>query len=324
MTRIVVLDGHTLQPGDLSWEALEALGPCTIHDRTPAGDAVRRAEGAEVVLTNKAVISREALEKLPDLRYVGVTATGYNVVDVEAASQHGVVVTNVPRYGTESVAQMVFAHLLNWTQHVADHDRSVQAGRWSRSPDFCFWDHPLIELQGLTLGIIGFGEIGRAVARIASAFGMQVVACTVPPTTDNRVTFVDLETLLEYSDVVSLHCPLTPETHGLINAARLAKMKPTAFLINTARGPLVDERALAEALAQGRLAGAGLDVLSSEPPEKSHPLFGVRGCSITPHIAWATRAARKRLLEVAVGNVAAFLAGRPQNVVNRPSFPDSG
>jgi glycerate dehydrogenase len=315
--RIVVLDGYTLNPGDLSWAALEALGPCTVHDRTPPEETVARAETAEIVLTNKTVLSREIIARLPRLRYIGVLATGYNVVDVEAARQRNVPVANVPDYGTASVAQMVFCHLLNLAQHVADHGRSVAAGRWTQSADFCYWESPLVELAGLTMGIVGFGRIGRAVAEIARAFGMNVLVHDVvrPAEMGTYIRFVGLEELFRQSDAISLHCPLTPETHRLVNAERLAWMKPSALLINTSRGPLVDERALAEALDAGRIAGAGLDVLSIEPPPADNPLLRAKNCCITPHVAWATRAARQRLLDVAVANVRAFLAGKPQNVV---------
>lgn len=315
---IVVLDGYTLNPGDLDWAKLEALGPTTIHDRTPNDQIVARAANAEIVLTNKTVLSRETLDRLPRLRYIGVLATGYNVVDVDAARQHGVPVTNVPTYGTTSVAQMVFAHLLNLTQHVADHSRGVTAGRWSQSNDFCYWDSPLTELAGLTMGLVGFGRIGRAVAEIARTFGMNVLVYDATPlaTLPAGMRSVSLDDLFRQSDVVSLHCPLTPTTQKLINAERLALMKPSAFLINTSRGPLVDELALADALNTGRLAGAGLDVLSIEPPPADNPLLTAKNCHITPHIAWATQAARQRLLDTAVANIQAFLANTPQNVVN--------
>jgi len=317
--RIVVLDGYTLNPGDLSWAALEALGPCTVHDRTPPEETVVRAETAEIVLTNKTVLSREIIARLPRLRYIGVLATGYNVVDVEAARLRSVPVANVPDYGSASVAQMVFCHLLNLTQHVADHGRSVAAGRWTRCADFCYWESPLVELAGLTMGIVGFGRIGRAVAEIARAFSMNVLVHDVvrPAEMGIDIRFVGLEELFRQSDAISLHCPLTSETHRLVNAERLAWMKPTALLINTSRGPLVDERALAEALDAGRIAGAGLDVLSIEPPPADNRLLRAKNCCITPHVAWATRAARQRLLDVAVANVRAFLAGKPRNVVSR-------
>ena len=309
--KIVVLDGYALNPGDLSWAELEALGPCTIYDRTPPKETVARAADAEILLTNKTVLSREIIERLPRLRYIGVLATGYNIVDMAAAGQRNIRVTSVPDYATLSVVQMVFAHLLNLTLHVAEHGRGVAEGRWTRSIDFAYWDFPLVELAGLSFGVVGFGRIGRAVAKVALALGMNVLAYEVSPPAlpPEGVSFVNLEELFRQSDAVSLHCPLTPETQKLVNAQRLAMMKPSAYLINTGRGPLVDEAALAEALEAGRLAGAGLDVLSVEPPPEGNPLLGAKNCCITPHIAWATRAARQRLLSSAVSNVRAFLAG---------------
>ncbi len=321
--KIVVLDGHALNPGDLSWKGLEELGDCTVHARTPAAQVVERAAGAQIVLTNKSLLPRQAIEALPKLRYIGVQATGYNVVDAEAARERGVVVTNVPGYSTPSVAQMVMALLLEMTQQVGHHAELVRRGRWSESPDFCFWDRPLVELEGLTMGIVGFGAIGRRVALLARAFGMRVLVHTRHPENyrqmpeGREVEFVDLDSLFRESDAVSLHCPLTPQTQGLVDAARLAQRKRSALLINTGRGPLVDEAALAAALNEGRLAGAGLDVLSVEPPPADNPLLQAKNCFITPHIAWATRAARERLLATVVENVRAFLAGKPQNVVNR-------
>ncbi|MBN2133197.1 MAG: D-2-hydroxyacid dehydrogenase [Sedimentisphaerales bacterium] len=315
--QIVVLDGYTLNPGDLSWKDLDALGPCTIHDRTPEDLVVSRARDAGIVLTNKTILSASVIEALPQLRYIAVLATGYNVVDVGAARQRGIPVSNVPTYGTDSVAQMVLAHLLNLTQHVAEHAKSAGAGRWSANPDFCYWDYPLAELCGLTLGIVGFGRIGQATARLARAFGMKVIYHDIrQDVSAAEARAVDLDTLFGESDVVSLHCPLTEANRELVNERRLNLMKRCAFLINTSRGPLVDERALAEALNSGRIAGAGLDVLSEEPPAADHPLLGAKNCYVTPHIAWATRAARARLLQTTVENVAAFLNGTPQNVVN--------
>jgi glycerate dehydrogenase len=308
--RIVVLDGHTLNPGDLSWTALEALGDCTIHAHTPASEIVARAAGAPIVLTNKTPLSAATLAALPDLRYLGVLATGYNVVDVAAARARGIPVANVPLYGTASVAQHVFALLLELTQHVGRHSASVRAGRWSESRDFCFWETPLLELSGRTLGIVGAGRIGSAVARIAEAFGMKVVFAR---RSGGRA---ELEQVLRTADVISLHCPLTDDTRHLINATTLGWMKPSVLLINTSRGPLIDEAALAAALHAGQIAGAGLDVLSTEPPPAGNPLFTAPNCVITPHIAWATRAARERLMGTAIANVAAFLAGKPENVVN--------
>lgn len=315
---IVVLDGYTLNPGDLNWAELEALGECDVFDRTPDERVVERAAPAEIVLTNKVPFSRERIGQLPKLRYIGVTATGYNIVDVAAAGERGLVVTNVPTYGTRSVAQMVFAHLLDLTQHVAHHGQTVRQGRWSRCEDFCYWDFPLIELDGLTMGIVGFGRIGRAVGELARAFGMKVLAHDVRPDAlpPDWPEPAGLDELFARSDVVSLHCPLTDETQGLVDARRLALMKPTAFLINTARGPLVDSPALADALDAGRIAGAGLDVLPVEPPMPDEALLAARNCCITPHVAWATRSARQRLMRTAVANVRAFLAGRCVHVVN--------
>ncbi len=315
--KIVVLDGHTLNPGDLDWGELEALGECAVFDRTPAEAVLARAADAEAVLTNKSPLDRGTLAGLPRLRYIGVLATGYNVVDIAAARERGIVVTNVPDYSTRSVAQHVFALLLELTQRTGHHADSVRAGLWSACPDFCYWDYPLIELDGLTMGIVGFGRIGRATAALAAAFGMRVLAAGSGPLKElpPHARAVNLEALLAESDVVSLHCPLTPATTGLIDARRLALMKPTAYLINTGRGPLVNEADLADALNSGRIAGAGLDVLAKEPPPADCPLLTARNCIITPHIAWATRAARARLMRAVVANLRAYLAGCPVNVV---------
>jgi glycerate dehydrogenase len=325
MKKIVVLDGYTLNPGDLTWKDLEALGQYIIYDRTDPKEVVPRAKDAEIVLTNKTALSSDAIKQLPKLKYIGVLATGYNIVDTETARTRSIPVTNVPAYSTQSVAQMVFAHLLNLAQHVAHHAETVRCGRWTSNPDFCYWDMPLIELAGLTMGIIGFGRIGRAVAKLALAFGMKVIAYDiVTPPHQKRLSeallvrgqFVELDDIFRFSDVISLHCPLTPQTKKIINKEHLELMKKTAYLVNTSRGPLVDEQALAQALNNERIAGAGLDVLSEEPPSKNNLLLKAKNCFITPHIAWATRAARERLLQVAVDNVASFLAGKPQNVVN--------
>ena len=315
---IVVLDGYTLNPGDLSWEALRQLGLCAIHDRTPPEKVVEAARDAEVVLTNKALLPREVILALPKLRYIGVLATGYNVVDVAAAKERGIPVANIPDYGTPSVAQQTFALLLELTQRTGHHAQTVRDGRWVHSADFCYWDSPLIELQGLTFGVIGFGRIGRATAKLADAFGMKVLVHnrSRPADLPAHYEFADLDSLLARADVVSLHCPLTADNRQFMNAARLARMKPTAFLLNTSRGPLLDEQAVADALNAGQIAGAGLDVLSVEPPKAGNPLLAAKNCLITPHIAWATRSARARLMEVAVENVRAFLAGQPRNVVN--------
>jgi glycerate dehydrogenase len=314
---IVVLDGFTLNPGDLSWDALAALGPCVIHDRTVPAALRQRAANADILLTNKTVLTRADFAQLPRLKYVCVLATGTNVVDLTAARERGIPVSNVPAYGTKSVAQATFALLLELAHRTGHHAESVRAGRWSCCADWCYWDFPLVELDGLTMGIVGFGRIGQAVANLARAFGMNVLAHSpgAKPSSPS-VTFVPLETLFSRSDIVSLHCPLTPQTQNLVNASRLAAMKPTAFLLNTSRGPLVDEPALAAALNEGKIAGAGLDVLSVEPPPADHPLLRAKNCLITPHQAWATRAARARLLAIAVENVRSFLAGKPRNVVN--------
>jgi glycerate dehydrogenase len=317
--RIVVLDGHTANPGDLDWRELAALGECTVHARTPRELTVARAADAPLVLTNKVVLDAAVLAALPALRYVGVLATGYNVVDLPAADARGIVVTNIPAYSTASVVQLTFGLLLELTLGVGHHARAVHEGRWAASPDFAFYDWPLVELDGLTLGIVGFGRIGQAVARVAQALGMSVQAhVRSPRPAPDGVRFVDLDTLFATSDVVSCHCPLTPETAGLVNAERLARMKPSAYLLNTSRGPVVNESDLAAALNAGRLAGAGVDVLSTEPPAADNPLLTARNCVITPHVAWATQAARRRLMAIAAANVRAFLAGVPTNVVNHP------
>ncbi len=321
--KIVVLDGYTLNPGDQRWDALQALGDCTIHPRTPANEIVSRAQGAEVVLTNKVPLTRDTFAALPGLRYVGVLATGFNIVDIAAAREHGVVVTNVPTYGTRSVAQLTFALILELAHRVGSHAASVRQGDWSQSADFSYWNGPLVELEGKILGIVGPGRIGRAVADLGRAFGMEVLlagrtesASSSSPAAPQpqRVT---IEQLFRRSDIVSLHCPLTDATRHLVSAERLSWMKPGAWLINTSRGPLLDESAVATALREGRLGAAALDVLSVEPPPADHPLVSAPNCWITPHIAWATLAARQRLMQVAVENLRAFLAGSPENVVNR-------
>ena len=315
---IVVLDGYTLNPGDLSWKNLESLGPCIVYDRSAPEEVVPRAKDAEIILTNKTVLSSDTIKQLPKMKYIGVLATGYNIVDIETAHDKNIPVTNVPTYSTQSVAQMVFVHLLNFTQHAAHHAQTVRSGRWTSNPDFCYWDTSLIELAGLTMGIIGFGRIGRAVAKLALAFEMNVIFYDIakPLSTPEGCQPAGQDDIFRTSDIISLHCPLTSDTKKIINRERLEMMKKTAFLINTSRGPLVDEQALADALNNERIAGAGLDVLSEEPPGENNPLLTARNCYITPHIAWATLAARKRLLQVAVNNVASFLAGKPQNVVN--------
>jgi glycerate dehydrogenase len=316
--KIVILDGYTANPGDLSWAEFEALGECAVHDRTTKTQVVERARTAAIVLTNKTILDRAAIEALPELRYIGVLATGYNVVDARAARERHIPVCNVPDYSTASVAQTVFALLLELTNGAGAHSQSVRAGEWSSAPDFCYWKQPLVELHGLTFGIVGFGRIGRAVARIAQALGMRVLASRRDQATGESegVHFVSLDTLFRESDVISLHCPLTDHNRGFVNAARLAQMKPTAYLLNTARGPLVNEADLVAALNEGRIAGAGLDVLSVEPPPPDNPLLRARRCVITPHHAWGTRAARERLLKISAANIRAFLAGNPVNAVN--------
>ena len=316
--KIVILDAYTANPGDLDWEKLAALGQLESYDRTPANLVTERAAGAEFVLTNKTVLSAESIGRLAKLRYIGVLATGYNVVDLGAAGTRGVPVTNIPTYSTPAVAQMVFAHVLHLTQHVATHAEKVRNGDWASCPDFCFWNQQLTELSGRTFGIIGLGQIGRQVAGIARAFGMDVIAHNHRPPSElpNGVELGELDEVFEKSDVLSLHCPLTNKNHHLVNAARLAQMKPGALLINTARGPLVDTVALAKALHDGEIAGAGLDVMEAEPPPADHPLYAVPNCHITPHIGWATKSARRRLIDIAEQNVRAYLNGHPQNVVN--------
>ncbi len=318
--KIVVLDGHTLNPGDLDWAPLAALGELEVYERSAPDEVEARVAGAEIALTNKVPFDAARLQRLPQLRYIGLTATGTNVVDLAAARSRGVTVSNVPAYSTASVAEHVFALLLALTRRVEGHASLVRDGGWSVSPDFSFWEGELVELAGRRLGVVGCGAIGRAVIRIGQAFGMEVAAHTAHPERHRAelpgVTFLPLEELLASSDVVSLHCPLTPATEKLLDARRLALLRPGAFLLNTGRGQLVDEAALAAALNAGQLAGAGLDVLAAEPPAADNPLLRACNCLITPHIAWATRAARSRLLAVVVANLAAFMAGAPQNVVN--------
>ena len=313
--KIVILDGFTANPGDLSWAELEALGQVTVYERTLPSETVARAAEADMVLTNKVVVSKEVMDQLPHLKYIGVLATGYNVVDIEAAHQRGIIVTNVPAYSTESGAQMVFAHLLtvtNRTEHYAQENRQ---GRWSRNADFCYWDFSHMELAGKTFGIVGLGNIGRRVAEIALAFGMKVKAVSSKTTLPAGIEKVSLEPLLATADVLSLHCPLTDSTRHLINADTLTKMKSSAILINTGRGPLIDDQAVADALADGRLAASCADVLTQEPPLADNPLLKQPNAFITPHIAWASKEARVRLIQVATSNVRAFLSGTPQNVV---------
>ncbi len=330
--KIVVLDGYTTSPhaadqpdgsdGDVSWDALRSLGDVTIYDRTPDDKISEAASGAQMVLTNKAPLDKTTIESLKgDLKYIGVLATGVNVIDLEAASQHGVVVTNVPGYSTDSVAQHVFAMLLEAVNHIAAHDAAVHDGRWVNSSDFCFTVAPITELAGKTFGLVGLGAIGEQVAKIAAAFGMKVIAARSPSGREPKVagvnvTWLDIDDMFAQSDVISLHCPLTESTKHLVNASRLDSMKSDAILINTGRGPLIDDAALAAALTTGKLRAACVDVLSSEPPAADNPLLSAPRCIITPHTAWASHEARSRLLDIAVENINAFLDGRPQNVVN--------
>ena len=309
--KIVALDGYAANPGDLSWDEMRTLGECVVYDRTATSEILERAEGADVLLTNKVV--------LPQLKYIGVMATGYNIVDTEAAKEQGIIVTNIPAYSTDSVAQMVFAHLLNIAQQVQHHSEEVHKGRWANSPDFCFWDTPLIELAGKKIGIVGLGNTGMRTARIAISFGMEVHAYTskshfqLPP----EIKKLELDELFAECDIISLHCPLTEQTHEMVNARRLSLMKPTAILINTGRGPLINEQDLADALNSGHIYAAGVDVLSQEPPRADNPLLTARNCYITPHIAWASTAARQRLMQIALDNLKAYMEGKPIHVVNK-------
>jgi glycerate dehydrogenase len=317
--KIVVLDGYCLNPGDLSWDALRRFGDVEVFERSQPDEVAGRLAGAAIALTNKTPLPAAVLRQAADLRYIGVLATGYDVVDVSAARAQGILVTNVPTYGTASVAQFVFALLLELCHNVKLHAEAVREGAWARSPDWSFSKSPLMELAGKTIGIVGFGRIGRQTGRIADAMGMRVIASDAFPKDPPQYPgfrWADTEELLRESDVVSLHAPLLPETRGLIQARTLALMKPSAFLVNTSRGPLVNARDLADALNAGRLAGAALDVLATEPPPADSPLLTARNCLVTPHIAWATREARSRLMDAAVQNVAAFVSGQPRNVIS--------
>ena len=318
--KIVVLDGYTLNPGDLSWEGLEKFGGLTVYDRTPQDKIVERIGDAEIVLTNKTPLTREIFEQVPQVEYVGVLATGYNVVNIEAAGDNDVVVTNIPTYGTSAVAQFVFALLLELCHHVGEHSKAVKEGAWAESPDFCFWNYPLVELAGKTLGVIGYGRIGQATSKIAQGFGMKVLAYDKSPDRElkgDNMKYVELDELLEKSDVISLHCPLFPDTKGIINRESINKMKDGVMIVNTARGPLIVEEDLAEALNSGKVAGAALDVLATEPPEMDNPLLDAPNTIITPHIAWAPQESRQRLMNIAVNNLEEYLAGNSVNVVNK-------
>jgi len=322
--KIVVLDGYTLSPGDLSWEGLEKIGDLKVYDRTSydlsgQDKIIERAKDAEVLFVNKTPITREALDQMPKLKFIGVLATGYNIVDVEAAKEKGIVVTNIPTYGTTAVAQMAFALLLEMCHHVWEHSEAVKKGDWTNNPDWCFWNYPLIELADKTMGIIGFGRIGQTVGKIAQAFGMKVLAFDSyqnKALESDTLKYVELDELLAESDVISLHCPLFESTKGIINKNTIAKMKKNAMLINTSRGPLVVEEDLAEALNSGRIAGAAVDVVSSEPIKGDNPLLKAKNIIITPHISWAPKESRKRLMDIAIDNLEKFLAGTPVNVVN--------
>ena len=318
--KIVILDGYTLNPGDLSWDELKKLGDVVIHDRTPADKVVERAKDAEIVFTNKTPIGEEALNQLPSLKYIGVLATGYNIVNTDVAKAKGIIVANVPGYGTTSVVQLTFALLLELCLHVQRHSDSVMEGKWAKSADWCYWDYPLVELSGKTIGIIGFGRIGQQVGDVATAFGMNIIGNSRNWTNQSQrpnFKWAEIPELLVQSDVVSIHCPLFPETKGLINKESLRSMKRSAFLLNTSRGPIIVDEDLADALNNDVIAGAGIDVLSAEPPSQENPLFTAKNCIITPHIAWATKEARARLLDATVSNLSAFLQGNPVNVVNK-------
>lgn len=315
--KIVVLDGYAANPGDLCWDELKALGECVIYDRTAPEEVLERAAGATIVLTNKTVLTAAQIDALPELKYIGVLATGYNIVDIEAARTRGIVVTNIPSYSTPSVAQMVFAHILNIAVQVQHHSEEVHKGRWTNSKDFCFWDTPLIELRGKKLGIVGLGHTGYSTARVAIGFGMEVHAYTsksafqLPP----EIRKMELDELFRECDIISLNCPLTESTRNMVNAERLKLMKPTAILINTGRGQLINEQDLADALNSGQIYAAGLDVLSQEPPRADNPLLTAKNCYITPHIAWATTVARERLMHIMMDNIKAYLEGKPINNV---------
>lgn len=320
--KIVVLDGNALNPGDISWDGLEKIGNLTVYDRTPADQISERIKGAEVIFTNKTLLTRETLEKAEGLKYIGVLATGYNVVDTDAAKELGIAVANVPTYGTVAVAQMATALLLEMCHHAGEHSDDVRSGAWSSSIDFCFWNHPLIELAGKNLGIIGFGRIGQSFAKVAEALGMNILALAHNDKPNKALEsettrFVTLDELLAQSDVISLHCPLFPSTEGIINKDSIAKMKDGVMIINTSRGPLIVEQDLADALNSGKVKGAALDVLSVEPPAKDNPLISAKNSIITPHIAWAPTETRARLMDIAVDNLEKFIAGTPQNIVNK-------
>jgi len=316
---IVILDGYTENPGDLSWEGFEKLGTLTVYDRTPDDEILHRIRDTEIVITNKTPLTAETIAACPKMKYIGVLATGFNVVDTEAAENRGIPVTNIPTYGTAAVAQFAMALLLEICHHVWHHSETVHAGKWTKNPDFCYWDYPLIELDGKTMGIIGFGRIGQAVGKLAQAFGMKILAYDAyqnPELENEHCRYADLDELLRESDVISLHAPLLPDTEGIINKDSIAKMKDSVIILNNSRGPLIVEKDLREALDSGKVYAAGLDVVSSEPIQADNPLLGAKNCIITPHISWAPRESRQRLMDIAVNNLKSFLDGNPVNVVN--------
>jgi len=317
--KIVILDGYTENPGDLSWDAMAALGELTVYDRTPDDKVAERIGDAEAVYTNKTPVSRKTLDACPNVKFIGVLATGYNIVDYVAAKEKGILVTNIPTYGTASVSQFVIALLLEICHHVGHHSEAVKSGRWENNPDWCFWDYPLIELDGKTMGIIGFGRIGQATGKIARALGMKVIAYDsfVNEAAKQIGDYVDLDTLLAGSDVIALHCPLFPETQGIINRNTIAKMKDGVIILNNSRGPLIVEQDLADALNSGKVYAAGLDVVSTEPIKGDNPLLQAKNCIITPHISWAPKESRQRLMDVAVEDLAQYIKGTPINVVNK-------
>ncbi len=318
--KIVVLDGYTENPGDLSWEGLEALGDLKVYDRTPAEEIVKRIGTAEIVITNKTPVTRETMEACPGIRYIGVLATGYNVIDTEAAREKGIAVTNIPTYGTDAVGQFAIALLLEICHHIGHHNQAVHDGRWENNKDWCFWDYPLIELAGKTMGIIGYGRIGQATGRIAQALGMKVLAYDTYQNKElesETCRYAELDDILAQSDVIALHCPLFPSTEGIINKDTIAKMKDGVIIINNSRGPLIVEQDLADALVSRKVYAAGLDVVSTEPIRGDNPLLSAPNCLITPHISWAPKESRQRLMDIAVNNLKSFLEGSPVNVVNK-------
>ena len=315
--KIVVLDGHTLNPGDLSWDKLNQLGDVTIYDRTEPNSVLERARCADIVLVNKTVLNREIIEKLHNLKYIGILATGYNVVDLDAAEEKNIIVTNVPNYSSNSVAQLVFAFILEFSNHVGEHGNSTKNGEWFNSKDFCYWKYPIMELNGKNIGIIGYGNIGKKVALLAEAYGMNIMIYSKSKVENSNLNQVTLQELLTKSDFITIHCPLNQETRGLINVDSLGMMKSSAYLINTSRGPIINEKDLAFALDAHSIAGAGLDVISIEPPKENNALFLAKNCIITPHIGWASKESRGRLLDIAMENIKGFIDGKFQNVIHR-------